>query len=473
MYNKKKIIIGGAVIILTIILSTVYFLLPKIEIKLNGERIVVLSLGEEYLESGATANLKTLFSQKELSVNISGNVDTNKVGKYIVTYLSSDDIFKKEKIRVVNVVDKVSPEISLKSEVIGCKKNNLIEYNVLATDNYDGDITSKITYKVRKNTITFTVYDSSNNKSELTQEIHYIDDEKPTITLVGNEIIYLNKGDSYEEFGVKAYDSCDGDITSKIKIVSDIDLDTPGIYEVTYSVSDDDGNVAKAKRYVHILADEKDNTGYKIENGATIYLTFDDGPGQYTEELLNILDEYNIKATFFVTAQFPKYLYLIGDEYNRGHSVGIHTYTHKWSIYSSVDDYLDDFNKIQSVIYEQTGIYSNIFRFPGGSSNTVSRNYSKGIMSKLAKTMEEKGYVYYDWTFDSGDTSKNNSSVDGIIQNVKSNLKGDGEYVILMHDIKKNTIEALPTIIKYALANGYTFDKITENTIVPHFKIAN
>lgn len=134
---------------------------------------------------------------------------------------------------------------------------------------------------------------------------------------------------------------------------------------------------------------------------------------------------------------------------------------------------MEDFNKMNDIIYQETGIYADIFRFPGGSSNTVSRGYHKGIMTKLAYLMEEKGYKYYDWTFDSGDTNKKDNSTKAIINNVKANLKGDGQYIILMHDIKKNTIEALPEIIKFALANNYTFDKITDKTIVPHFKIAN
>lgn len=307
----------------------------------------------------------------------------------------------------------------------------------------------------------------------MTKKINYIDKDKPVITLNGSSTISLVAGSAYSEYGASAYDTCDGDISSNIKIDSNIDINTIGKYEVKYSVVDSEGISTEIIRYVNVVEKENLISKYQVEKEATIYLTFDDGPGPYTEELLDILDKYNIKATFFVTMQFPKYKYLIKEEYTRGHKVGVHTYTHKWSIYSSQESYLEDFNKINNIIYEETGEYTNIFRFPGGSSNTVSRNYKKGIMSTLANLMQNNGYTYYDWTFDSGDTSKTNNSVEAIIENVKNNLKGDGEYIILMHDIKKNTIEALPKIIEFALYNGYTFDKINEKTNIPHFKIAN
>lgn len=473
MSSKVKLIFGGIFLIAIMSLSIIYFCLPKIDIEINGKRNVTILVNEEYIEEGASATLKKLSGNKELDVKISGKVDTNKVGKYIISYESNEGKLKKEAIRIVNVIDNLKPDLLLTGKVVGCKKNNTLKYDIKANDNYDGDITDKIKYKIDKENIVFSIFDSSNNSNKLTSKIIYIDDEKPVITLNGEENLYLITGASYEEQKAVAYDSCDGDLTSYIKIEQNIDTSVPGIYEVKYSVTDFNGNTSEAIRYVTVTDDMNLISKYKVENGATIYLTFDDGPGPYTEQLLNILDNYNIKATFFVTSQFPKYQHLIKEEYERGHTIGVHTYTHKWSIYSSVESYLEDFNKMNDIIYTETGEYANIFRFPGGSSNTVSRSYSKGIMTKLAKLMEENGYIYYDWTFDSGDTSKKDNSTKAIINNVKNNLKGDGEYIILMHDIKKNTIEALPEIIKFALANNYKFDKITDNTNIPHFKIAN
>lgn len=473
MSSKAKLVFVGSFLINLVVLSVVYFCLPKIEIKLNGEKNIILSLGEAYEENGATATLNQLFGRRNLNVEITGFVNTNKVGKYVITYSSNENNLKSEIVRIVNVIENVKPKLILTGDVIGCKNNNVIEYNIEAIDSYDGNITKKVKYKIENDNITFFVKDSSNNESTLTKKIKYIDEEKPIIKLNGTKNLYLKKGQEYIEYGATAYDECDGDISDNIKITNNIDINSLGVYEVIYSITDSYGNISEEKRVITVGDSEEYFSKYRVVEGATIYLTFDDGPGPYTEELLQILDEYNIKATFFVTSQFPKYLYLIKQEYEKGHSIGVHTYTHKWSIYSSIDDYLNDFNLMNDIIYEQTGEYARIFRFPGGSSNTVSNKYSKGIMVELIDLMKINGYEYYDWNLDSGDTSKKDNSVNAIINNVKSNLKGDGEYMILMHDIKKNTIKALPKIIDFALANGYTFDKVTENSIIPHFKVTN
>ena len=473
MNNQKKIITIGSILITLIILSMIYLLFPKVLISLNGNKYVELNIGESYEEYGATAKLKSLFQQKNLDVTIDGKVNSQKVGKYIITYKAKNKKATSEVIRVVHVKDNLSPEISIKNQIIGCKKNNLIEYNLVAVDDYDGNVTENVKYEIMDDEITFFVKDSSGNETKITEKIKYIDDEKPKITLNGQQNIYLKVGEEYEEYGATANDSCDGNLTDIVKINGNVDVNTPGTYEITYSVTDKNNKKSTAKRYVIITNDDEIQQKPQIVNGATIYLTFDDGPGPYTESLLNILSEYDVKATFFVTGQFPKYQYLIKKEYELGHAIGIHTYSHKWSIYESVESYLADFKKIESVIYQETGVNTKLFRFPGGSSNTISRNYSKGIMTKLSAHLEGEGYIYFDWTFDSGDTSKKNNSVNAIINNFKLNLKGDGEYIVLMHDIKENTLKALPEIIKYAQSNGYKFEKLSESSPTAHLKIAN
>ena len=137
-----------------------------------------------------------------------------------------------------------------------------------------------------------------------------------------------------------------------------------------------------------------------------IYLTFDDGPGMYTKRILDVLEEYNVKATFFVTNQFPKYEYLIKNEYEKGHAIGVHTYSHNYKkIYSSFENYIDDVNKMNEIIKKYTGNFSNILRFPGGSSNTISRKYKKGIMTELTREVSNLGYTYFDWNVASGDVN--------------------------------------------------------------------
>ena len=207
------------------------------------------------------------------------------------------------------------------------------------------------------------------------------------------------------------------------------------------------------------------------ENRKTIYLTFDDGPGPYTEKLLGYLEKYNVKATFFVTNQMPKYRYLLKEIVNDGHAIAVHTRTHQWSIYSGKQSYLNDFNAMHKIILDDTGVDTKIFRFPGGTNNTVSRSYSKGIMSSMAKYMTDAGYIYFDWNVDSGDTSGYSSSK--IVSYTISQIKGRHSSVVLMHDIKNTTVEAVPGIIKYGLDNGYEFAVIDESTPRVQFRPVN
>ena len=474
MNSIKKIIIVGSLLILLILFSIILISIPRTIIDIKGDKYQELPVGEKYKEEGVFAYVKTLLKRKKIDYEIFGKVDTKEPGKYIITYTTRSEYATKKAIRIVNVVDKEKPVITVKSQIKGCKKNNLIEINASAHDNYDGDISSAIKYKVIADKIQLFVEDGFGNRTTKSQKILYIDAEKPKITLNGNNTIFLRQGEVYTELGAIASDSCDGDITKKININSDVDVTKPGTYRVIYKVSDSDGNTIEKIRNIIVLSEENsDDEVQKVANGATIYLTFDDGPGKYTEQILEVLSKYDVKATFFVTNQFPKYQHLISEEYKQGHTIGIHTYSHKWSIYSGIETYLDDFNKINEIVRNQTGIESKIFRFPGGSSNTISKNYHKGIMTSLAKLMTEKGYIYFDWNIDSGDTAKKRNSKEDIIKNIKKGLNGDGEYIILMHDIRKNTLEALPEIIEMAKSFGYEFSALNESTNAPHFNISN
>ncbi len=207
------------------------------------------------------------------------------------------------------------------------------------------------------------------------------------------------------------------------------------------------------------------------KNVKTIYLTFDDGPGPYTAKLLTYLKEYDVKATFFVTNQMPRYRYLLKDIVNDGHAIAVHTLTHQWSIYSGKTSYLNDFNAMHKIILDDTGVDTKIFRFPGGTNNTVSRSYSRGIMSTMAKYMTDAGYIYFDWDVDCGDTLGYSSSK--IASYTINQIRGRHSSVVLMHDIKNTTVEAVRTIIKYGLDNGYEFAVIDESTPRVQFRPVN
>jgi len=208
------------------------------------------------------------------------------------------------------------------------------------------------------------------------------------------------------------------------------------------------------------------------EAGKVIYLTFDDGPGAYTEQLLDVLKKYGVKATFFVTDGYPEYESLIAREAKDGHSVGVHSYTHKYnSIYASAEAYIDDFNKMNDVIRAQTGSRTKLFRFPGGSSNTVS-NFNPGIMSTLTKLMKDKGYFYYDWNVLSGDAGET-TDTNQIYRNVINGCSQNKVSVVLMHDIKSYSVAAVEDIIKWGLENGYSFMALNEYSYGSHHGVNN
>ena len=153
---------------------------------------------------------------------------------------------------------------------------------------------------------------------------------------------------------------------------------------------------------------------------------------------------------------------MIKREYNEGHTVGIHSYTHSYSyIYASVDNYFEDLTNMQNKIYNLTGYKTMIVRFPGGSSNTISKNYDNGshIMSKLAQMLSAKGYRYFDWNVLSGDAGETTDTKQ-IVKNVTSSLK-DGTSVVLQHDTKNFSVNAVEDIIKYGIENGYSFLPLT------------
>lgn len=319
--------------------------------------------------------------------------------------------------------------------------------------------------------ITYSVKDSSGNEAVANRTVHIVDTTPPQITLTQGSTCYVKCGTEYMEAGYYAEDICDGDITDKVQVTGDVNTSECGSYTVSYKVSDSSGNTAEAERTVRVykpMTDNVVNPGNKV-----VYLTFDDGPGPYTQELLDVLDRYNVKATFFVTNGKPDYQNLIAEEASRGHTVAIHSASHDYSrIYQSVDAYFDDLNEMNNIILTQTGKYADIIRFPGGSSNTVSRSYCEGIMSQLVCAVEAKGFRYCDWNVSSGDAGSANTASQ-VICNVINGIKGRNISIVLQHDIKKFSVDAVEEIIQWGLSEGYTFLPITSTTPMSHHGINN
>lgn len=203
------------------------------------------------------------------------------------------------------------------------------------------------------------------------------------------------------------------------------------------------------------------------------YLTFDDGPSENTAAILDILDRYDVKATFFVIGGRRAERYkMISD---RGQVLALHSMTHTYSkIYKSVDAYFADLCELENYVYAATGVRPKIIRFPGGSSNTISNKYCSGIMKTLVREVEARGYVYYDWTIDSSDADDNNVPADQILEKIKTECAGRTNVNILMHDSGSNkhtTVEALPGIIEYLKSEGFTILPITEGTKPVHHRV--
>ena len=205
--------------------------------------------------------------------------------------------------------------------------------------------------------------------------------------------------------------------------------------------------------------------------GKTVYLTFDDGPSIYTKEILDTLDKYGVKATFFVVN--GKQNHLMKEIVNRGHQIGLHTYTHRYDIlYKSEQAYYDDLNKINEVVKNETGVETKLIRFPGGSSNVISKKHSKGLMTKLTASVVENGYYYYDWNCTNGD-AEGAKTVTDQLRYCSKFPRSANEIVVLMHDNKKLTAQSLPYIIEYYKACGMEFGILTPEVTGAHHPVHN
>lgn len=455
-FGNKKITIIGIFLLFIFACFSIYELLILPELTLKGDKKVIINYKSKYQEKG----YKAKFYGKDLTkeVSITGKVKTNKLGTYKIEYKVGNGIFSRKKTRTVVVKDIEKPKIEVDNkDIYLCPGAEFVKEKVSATDNYDGDISNrvKIVLNKEKNKVTYSVADKSGNKKEIVKKIYYKDIEKPEITLNGSDTQYIYLGESWEDQSVTVKDNCDSNLSENIEVKNNIDSNKVGEYEVTYSVKDKAGNEASVIRKVKV--------NERSKNGS-IYLTFDDGPNSGTTDvILDILKAEGVKATFFVTNKGPDEL--IKREYDEGHTVALHTATHDYAIvYASPESYFNDLYSVQDRVKRITGYESKIIRFPGGSSNTISRRYSNGIMTYLTKETQNRGFRYYDWNLSSGDAAGGRPTSDDIYNNVVNNLRKDRMNMVLMHDIKPYTRDAVQRIIQYGKANGYYFEKITMDT---------
>ena len=203
-----------------------------------------------------------------------------------------------------------------------------------------------------------------------------------------------------------------------------------------------------------------------------VYLTFDDGPSQNTDRILDTLAKENVRATFFCIARdgtenAARYQRIASE----GHTLGIHSYSHNYSsIYADIDSFREDVTAISDYVFEITGVVPEFYRFPGGSSNSVS----KVSMKKCIRYIKKKGLTYFDWNAQNDDATGKPYSSSQLVKRALSSVKAAGENVVLlMHDEKTKTAtaESLPELIHDLKEAGYDILPITKETKpVQHMK---
>ena len=480
MRIKPKIIISICITAFTVALIF-GFILPSFilipRIALAGEKAATVEVFSSYKDPGATA---TIFTKDiSQSLQVINNVDTSKVGRYSVEYMIEYEHKSSSTTRYVDVVDKESPVITLDGdkEMTLSSMDFYKEPGYSSNDNYDGLITDSVdvtrSIKDATCTITYRSTDSSGNSSQKERIIHIKDIVPPVITLNGASSITIRQGSQYTDFGAIAVDDLDGDLTNRITPTGTVDTSKEGEYTITYSVYDLSGNLGSATRKVTVKSYVVGNNPSK----GTIYLTFDDGPSSsITPQILDTLKANGVKATFFIINFTNEQTELVKRAILEGHTIGIHGYSHDYmKIYSSDSAFLENITLLANKIHDYTGYEPFCIRFPGGSSNTVSKKYCQGIMSRLSKEVASAGYVYYDWNVSSGDAAPNGAAKEAIVTNVTSALRKNRSNIVLMHDseIKQTTSDALQEIIDYGKINGYTFSPITRDTQPIHHGINN
>lgn len=470
--NKSLLMIAGiCLIVLALLIFLVATLSIDLQLTVNGgtEPMRLVYGKDTYQEPGATATA----NGETVEVQITGAVDMTKLGTYEITY-KAQYLWKTKTVkREVQVVDATAPVITLKTVpgYMTLPGEEYVEEGYTAIDDYDGDITDKVQVRTENDVVYYTVKDSSGNETTVERQIVRTDITPPTITLKGDTSITIDAGTSYEEPGYTANDNIDGDITDKVEISGSVNIYHAGTYTLTYTATDSHGNKATVERTVVVKPIKQPDT--VAPGGKVIYLTFDDGPSRHTDTLLALLERYNAKATFFVVNTNNKMKTRLNAIVNGGHGIGIHSVSHAYEkIYASEEAFFADLYGMQKIIKDYTGVTTTMMRFPGGSSNTISKKYCPGIMTRLTQAVQDQGFQYFDWNVSSGDAGGTTDTAQ-VVANVINGIGNKKYAVVLQHDIHEFSVAAVEEILIWGLANGYTFQALTPNSPVCHHSVNN
>lgn len=301
------------------------------------------------------------------------------------------------------------------------------------------------------------------------------------LAFAGNESlpsgIYLNEGGSiywpcgipFEEPGYMAVDADGEDISQYVEIEGEVLCWKAGSYVLTYNLSEDSGHVQQLSRTVNVVPVFLPET---IVRDKTIYLTFDDGPCQYTEKVLETLDKYDAKASFFVICNGDDpYFYLVSDILEKGHALGIHCSDHEYSrLYSSERYFFEDLMKAQKLLYEETGSYATLFRFPGGSDTAYHMlgRKTEGGFDVIKQQLYDMGMRFYDWNVKTEGTGVSGESM---MYAFMHQVSAAEIPISLQHDTRLYSVNMLERFLEWGVVNGYTFAAIDTSTPEIHARV--
>ena len=475
--KRKSAVLPGVLILYGLmLLAALLFVLDGRHVRfyMRGAAETELPVGTAYTEPGCRAvSAGRIFGEgrRELPVTVSGEVDGERLGDYERSYTARWLFWEYRALRHVHVTDRTPPVITLQRREGYAPRwlDGYEEEGYTAEDNIDGDLTNAVRREVRGETVVYTVTDAAGNTGETRREIPY-SEGLPKIEPGGGTEPEIPAALHFLDPGVKASDGRGRDYTALLQIEGEVDPTRPGVYERVFSLENARGETVSVTQRVHIVPAALPAEDTPAEK--TMYLSFDDGPGPYTGQLLDVLKEYGVKATFFVTCRYPDYFDMVGRACREGHVIGVHSASHDYDrVYASERAYYDDFEACQAMIREQTGRPAEIFRFPGGSSNTVSA-FNEGIMSRLTADMNAMGYQYFDWNVDSDDAGKTNSTA-GVLKNIEDGCAGKDVCLVLQHDVKPFSVAAVRQVIEWALENGYRFETLSPTAPGMHHPVAN
>lgn len=463
--SKYKIVLILFILIITLIILSIH---PTNQIVLyNYHPIVEISN-----KFDPKSNIQKVIGGSIKDVNVdTSKINFSKPGKYPITY-SYNNI---KTTITIELKDTIKPDLEIQELTIDLGMK--VEARDLIKTSYDS---SRTEVKFKQNYQFNEVGDQNveiiicrgNNCITKQSVVHILPKDTTPPEIIGiRNLSVLKDSDIDLLSSVSVKDNQDDNPILTIDS-SNLDISKVGDYQITYHAKDRSLNTVKETCIVSVVENKKIGT-YNQTNEKVVYLTFDDGPSENTQKVLEILDVYDVKATFFVTGTNEEYYYLIKKAHDAGHTIGLHTYVHEYDqIYNSSSAYFSDLKRIEDLVYSQIGSIPKYIRFPGGSSNNVSKKYCHKIMSKLTKEVINRGYQYYDWNEDSEDGS-GQLSVKQLIKNATAST--DNNIILLFHDAngKENSLKAIGPVIQYYQKKGYVFKGIDDSSYVVHHSVNN